>query len=316
MAQLAPSPAPSRILVTGAAGFVGGHLVPMLRAAFPDAALFTPTTDITDAEAVARMVQDAAPDACIHLAAIAAIPAARTQPDHAWQVNLHGTLALAGAILRHAPACRLVFPSSADCYGGSFRSGMALDETAALAPRNTYAATKAAAELALGALAAEGLRAIVLRPFNHTGPGQSDAFVVPAFARQVARIEAGLQPPVLNVGALDPLRDFLDVRDVTDAYVACLRTDWAPGTILNIASGTPRRIGDVLAALVAMAGITASVSTGAALLRPADIPTATGNAHAARTALGWSPRIPWNQTLADVLDDWRQRVRAPEASLL
>ena len=192
----------------------------------------------------------------------------------------------------------------------AFRSGIAAGRAAAPAPTNTYGATKAAADLAVGALAAEGLRAVRLRPFNHTGPGQSEAFVVPAFARQVARVAAGLQPPVLQVGALDPFRDFLDVRDVCDAYVACLQRADAlePGVILNLASGVPRRIGDVLDDLLRLAGVQARPETGAALLRPADIPMACGDATLARHLLDWAPRIAWEDTLRDVLADWRTRV--------
>lgn len=305
------------ILVTGASGFVGGHLVPALAAAYPDATLILcgdrdgyRSIDLVDHAAVDRLVQEVRPEACIHLAAISAIPVARGNPDRAWAVNLGGTLALARSILRHAAACRLVFASSADCYGASFRSGLALDEAQALAPMNTYAATKAAADLALGAMAAEGLSCVRLRCFNHTGPGQTPDFVVPAFARQVARVAAGLQEPVLRVGALAPFRDFLDVRDVCAAYVACVapERDLAPGSILNIASGRPVRIGDVLDALVARAGITAEIVTSSALLRPTDIALAAGENAAARAALDWAPRIPWAQTLDDVLADWQARV--------
>ncbi len=301
---------PRRILVTGASGFVGRHLQPALRAAFPDAALLTDPFDITDPAAADSAVGAARPDVVVHLAAVAAIPAARLDPGRAWQVNLLGTLNVARAVLARAPRCTLLFASSADIYGASFRAGTPLDEQALLAPLNTYSATKAAADLALGAMATEGLRVLRVRAFNHTGPGQAPEFVVPAFAEQVTRIAAGLQPPVLRVGALDPLRDFLDVRDVCAAYAACLaRADaLAPGTVLNLASGQPRRVGDVLAALMAAAGVRAEVATDAGRLRPTDIPVAAGDAALARRVLGWVPSIPWEQTIADVLADWKTRV--------
>lgn len=299
-----------RILVTGAGGFVGRHLLPVLRHAFPSAAVHATPFDVTDVAAVSAAVGAARPEAVVHLAAISAIPAARQDPALAWRVNLDGTLNLARAVMAQAPGCTLLFASSADLYGASFRRGTPLDEGALPAPLNAYGATKAAADLALGALAAEGLRAIRVRPFNHTGPGQSSGFVVAAFAEQVARIAAGKQPPVLKVGALDPMRDFLDVRDVCAAYVACLaRADRiAPGTILNIASGQPRRVGDVLASLLAAAGIEAEVATDQGRLRPTDIPVAVGDAGQARALLGWAPAIPWEQTIADVLADWRVRI--------
>jgi nucleoside-diphosphate-sugar epimerase len=293
-------------------------LIPELRRRFPQANLtatarraipgFVPL-DITDAHAVAEAVRTTAPDAIVHLAAVTAIPAARRDPDLAWQVNLLGTLAVARAIEKHAVGCTLLFVSSADIYGQSFRAGYPLDETALLQPANTYAATKAAADLALGALAAEGARIFRLRAFNHTGPGQSADFVVPAFARQVARIRLGRQPPVLRVGALEPRRDFLDVRDVCAAYAACLQyaDKLANGEILNIASGQPRRVGDVLDTLLSLAGVRADIETANVLLRPTDIAVAVGDASRARTLLGWQPRIAWETTLQDVLQDWLVR---------
>jgi GDP-4-dehydro-6-deoxy-D-mannose reductase len=304
-----------RILVTGAGGFVGRHLLPVLADRYPEATLITPSAtalDITDSDALDGAIARIQPDACIHLAGVAAISEAKADPVRAWRVNLHGTLHLATAILRHAPCCRLVHASSADIYGASFRAGVALDERAPAAPLNVYGSTKAAADLALGAMAQDGLRVVRLRPFNHTGPGQSDQFVVPAFARQVMRIAAGLQEPVLSVGDLTPLRDFLDVRDVCAAYAACLRPDLdiTPGTILNIASGQPRRISDVLQALLQMAGVSARIETAGRLLRPSDIPFAAGHAEAAHTVLGWKPTIPFAVTLADVIADWRVRVAA------
>jgi GDP-4-dehydro-6-deoxy-D-mannose reductase len=301
---------PRRILVTGAGGFVGQHMMQALAEAFPTTALDGAKFDVTDPTAVEVAIAAAKPDVLVHLAAIAAIPAARNDPGRAWNVNLHGTLAVGRALMAHAPDCRMLFASSADIYGGSFHQGEPLAEDAVLAPLNTYGATKAAADLALGAMAAEGLRVIRVRAFNHTGPGQAADFVVAAFAEQVARVAAGLQPPVLRVGALEPMRDFMDVRDVCAAYVACLRrgVELPPGTILNLASGQPRRVGDVLQALLDASGIQADVQSDAGRLRSTDIAVAVGDARLAHHLLGWVPTIPWTQTIDDVLADWKARV--------
>ena len=299
------------ILITGAKGFVGRHVCAALAVQAPEIEIVTTRVNIADAAEIAALVKKVRPARCLHLAAVAAITAARQSPSLAWAVNLHGTLNLAAALRQHAPDCLLVYASSADIYGASFRSGRALDETAPLAPLNTYAATKAAADLALGALAAEtGLRVLRLRPFNHTGAGQSDAFVVPAFARQIALIEAGLAPPVIAVGALDPERDFLDVRDVSRAYVAALlRGGNIPsGTVLNISSGKPRRISDVLQDLLSLATVEVSIEQDRARLRPSDIPHTAGNAGRAADLLNWHPTIDWTETLGMVLNDWRRRV--------
>ena len=165
--------------------------------------LFSNHVDVADADAIAGAVRNVRPDACIHLAAVTTVADARRDPDRAWRVNLHGTLNLARAVLADAPDCHLLFASSSEIYGRSFISGRALDETAVLAPMNSYAATKAATDLALGAMVNDGLRVTRLRLFNHTGPGQTDAFVVPAFARQIARIASGQQEPPLRVGGLE-----------------------------------------------------------------------------------------------------------------
>lgn len=303
---------PRTILLTGASGFVGRHLVPALIAAFPAATVIVPDMDIRDAAQVEEAVRAASPDVCVHLAAVSAISVAQQDPDLAWKVNFHGTMHLAWALSRHAPGCQMLFVSTADAYGATFQAGERLGDSAPLAPVNVYGHAKAAADLALGGMAAQGLRVVRLRPFNHTGPGQSADFVVPAFARQIVRVAAGLQAPVLEVGNLDTWRDFLDVRDVCAAYVACIarRDLLAPGTILNLSSGQARRVGDVLADLATLAGVDITIKVDPSRVRATDIRLAYGDATRAGELLGWTPSIPWSQTLQDVLGDWRERVYA------
>jgi len=309
--------APNRILLTGANGFVGRHLRTAIAAAFPGALTSTPEFDVSDPAAIDRAVRETMPDACVHLAAISTQALAAADEDQAWAVNLHGPLHLARAIWRDVPACQLVFVSSAEAYGASFRREREIDEDAPLAPLNTYGATKAAADLALGAMAGQGLRVVRVRPFNHTGPGQGSGLVVASFARQLARIEAGLQEPAISVGNLEARRDFMDVRDVCAAYVACMarRDEIAPGTILNLASGVARRIGDILSDLTALAGIQPAIVVDPARTRAVEVPLARCDANRAMELIGWSPVMVWSQTLRDVLDDWRRRIAAePEST--
>jgi GDP-4-dehydro-6-deoxy-D-mannose reductase len=300
-----------RILVTGAGGFVGGHLMPALRAAFPDADLAGTgagffDVDITESRDVDMLVRREEPDVCIHLAGISAIGAAAASPRRAWEVNLHGTLNVAAALTAFAPKCRLIFASTSEVYGASFKAGVPLDEGAALAPLNLYAATKAAAELALGALP---VRVIRLRLFNHTGPGQSSAFVVPAFAEQIARIEAGA-PAEMSVGSLTAARDFLDVRDVCAAYVAAVARDAALGDneVFNIASGTAVKIADVLDMLLGAGRKQIVVKQDPSRMRASEIAFAAGDARKAGHVLGWEPQIPLAQTVRDVLTYFRAAV--------
>jgi GDP-4-dehydro-6-deoxy-D-mannose reductase len=304
-------------MVTGAAGFVGRHLITALRRTWPDLNIIETTVDVREPGAVALAIRHSSPSCCVHLAGIASIMQAAHHQDEAWQVNLHGSLNVARAILAHAPACQMLFAASADVYGASFRTGAALDETALLAPTSIYGATKAAADLALGCLAEQGLKLVRLRPFNHIGAGQSHDFVVASFARQIMRIRAGLQPPIMHVGRLDTYRDFLDVRDVCAAYIACLTKhgSLAPGTIINIASGQARRIGDVLDELLHIAGVECEIRVDVPRVRETDINHARGDARRAAALLGWTPQFAWRDTLADIIADWRARVaQAPDGT--
>jgi GDP-4-dehydro-6-deoxy-D-mannose reductase len=301
---------PSRILITGATGFVGPYVRAACERAFPAASIIPGSVDIADRAAVFAMIEAARPEVVIHLAGVASVPAARRDPGRAFAVNLQGTLNIAYALLEKHPQALLINAGSSECYGNSFRAGVPLDESAALAPQNTYAASKAAADLALGAMAAEsGLKTVRLRSFNHTGPGQSPDYVIPAFAAQVAAIQAGRQEPVIRVGNLAAERDFLDVRDIAAAFACVIAKGETlePGAIFNLASGTPRKVGDILAALIAASGLAIGVETDPERFRPVDIPRAMGDSTKAQTQLGWAPSIPFTTTLGDVLASFQPK---------
>lgn len=316
---------PRRILVTGAGGFVGRHLLRTLRAEFPTATLLAATRatdslgddadevlpfDLQNPESMLAMVVQARPEAVVHLAAQASVAASFADPVLTWHANLLGTVALGEAVLHKAPEARFLLASSAEVYGLSFQSGLPLAEDAPLRPANPYAAAKAAADLAVGEMALRGLRSVRLRAFNHVGPGQGEGFVVAGFASQLARIERGLQQPILRVGALDRWRDFLDVREICAAYTLALRASLPAGTVLNIASGTPRSIGEVLEALLDRAQVRPVVEVEATRLRPTDIERVQGDAEQAKMILGWAPCIPWEETLDAVMEDARRRAAA------
>ncbi len=314
---------PMRVLITGASGFVGRHLIAAL-AALPDAPQIVAGTygeevpgllnaravplDVTDAERTLAVIQTEQPTHVMHLAGISVISQANRDVRRTWEVNTQGTLNVALAIKAGAPACRLIFCSSAQVYGGSFRSGKPLAEDAPLDPENFYAASKAAADILIGQMAKAGLRAIRLRPFNHTGPGQPPQLAVASFASQIAAIERGEQKPVMKVGNLSMRREFLNVRDVVDAYVRAIqRFDSLPnGSAFNIASGDAIAVDAILKMLLAMSAKEIKVAPDPDLMRPNDTPVMVGNAEAARRALEWAPRRRVADTLKSVLDYYRQ----------
>ena len=307
-----------RILVTGASGFVGSALLQLLARDHGECEVFAfghgnrqmNPIDLMDRSAVEAAIRKTRPTALVHLAAVAAPADARNAPRHAWDVNVTGTMNLAESVMRHAPEARFVYVGSSEAYGASFQSaaGRPVTENEPLRPTTVYGATKAAADLMIGQMAYDGLRAVRCRPFNHTGPGQSDAYVVPAFARQVAEIMAGKNEPVIHVGNLEVERDFLDVRDVVRAYarLATVELDAEPDRVYNIASGQLRKIRDILDMLIARSGLDIEVRTDPERLRLNDTPFVCGDASRARDRLNWRPVVPFEQTIADVLDYWRR----------
>ena len=327
---------PLKVLVTGGTGFVGRHLVAALDrtlaegseivagtsrpdmgrpdgdpagAAIPSGRIPVRLTamDVTDAAQVSAVVRAEQPTHLVHLAAIAAVTAATRDPRFAWSVNLGGTLNVALAVADECPSCRILFSGSSEIYGASFKAGVPLDEGALLQPANPYAASKAAADLMLGQMALQGVAVTRVRPFNHTGPGQGEQFAIPSFAAQIARIELGLQEPVIRVGWLDAVRDFLDVGDVVDGYVRIIRSAdrLPPGCIINLASGTGRRIGDLLDRLVSMSTVPIELVQDPARFRASDTPSVVGDSSRARELLGWEPKRDMDDTLRSVLDYWR-----------
>ncbi|WP_286203068.1 GDP-mannose 4,6-dehydratase [Rhizobium lusitanum] len=270
-------------------------------------------TDITDRDQVTALIRDCRPTAIIHLAAIAAPADARKMPQRAWGVNFQGTMNLAYATMELAPESRFIFVGSSEAYGASFidAANAPVMESAALKPMNVYGATKAAADVLIGQLAYDGLKSIRFRPFNHTGPGQTDAYVVSAFAKQLAEISVGAKTPRISVGNLSAFRDFLDVRDVVRAYAdAALIEDVSDmlGGVFNLSSGRSVQIQSILDRLIAVSGLDVEVEIDAQRLRGPEIVAASGDNRAALASFGWKPEIELSRTLGDVLEDWKIRV--------
>jgi GDP-4-dehydro-6-deoxy-D-mannose reductase len=302
-----------RVLVTGAGGFVGGHLVRHLLAlghevfaastsAVPEEGLegaaWLPL-DLASTASVEEAARAAAPEWVFHLAARSSVGESVEDPLLSWDVNATGTLRLLHALPHGA---RVVFAGSGQVYGHVPEAEQPIRENRPLRPLNPYAATKAAAEMAVIQLSGAGrVRGVVARSFNLTGPGHDTRFVLPDFARQLVGIRAGEREPVLRVGNLEARRDFLDVRDAVRGYVR-LAEAGAPGGVYNLCSGEARRLRDLLDTLVELSGTGARVEVDPARLRPADVPLLVGD-RGALAALGWAPEIPIRRTLADLLED-------------
>lgn len=284
--------------MSGAKGFVGQRLEARFRAAGHAVVGVDREVEITNPGAVAASLGGAEPDAVVHLAAVSSSVVARAAPELAARVNFLGTHAVLEATRKLAPDARVLLVTSGEIYGVAEEGAPPFREGDPLAPRTPYARTKACADR-LGAMVAEGgLDVVRVRPFNHTGPGQPPNFVAPSFAEQVARIRRGEQEPLVRVGNLESVRDFLDLEDVLDAYERLLDPAVAPGAY-NVASGEGLRIGDLLDQLIAAAGVECRVEADPGRMRPTD--HAVGDASRLRTVTGWSPRIPFQQTLEKLL---------------
>jgi len=290
--------------VSGARGFVGSWLVPHLEGAGHAVVAVDRDIDVCDPAAVEDSIGAARPDAIVHLAAVASVAASLAEPALTARVNALGALHVLRAAQRHAPAARVLLVSSGEIYGAA-AAGAAFDEASPLAPATPYARAKAVADRLGAVFAARGLDVVRARPFNHTGPGQGDAFVASSFARQLAEIEAGRRAPLLAVGNLAAVRDFLDVGDVVEAYRRLLDRA-VPAGAYNVASGAGLSIGELLARLLAASSAKPEVREDPSRWRPAN--AAVGDAGRLRRATGWAPQVAIDDTLARLLADWRTRI--------
>lgn len=316
-----------RILVTGAGGFVGQLVLTALAEAGVDDGEVYPAVHRDDRSAVTHanaaainiidriqtraVIEAIRPTGVIHLAAIADPAQARADATAAWDVNFLGVLHVVEAALAVDPEMPIAFSGSSESYGAAFRLfDGPIPEDAPLMPLTPYAATKAAADVYLGQKSRAGANIFRFRPFNHSGPGQSSNFVTPAFASQIARIERGLQPPVINVGNLDVERDFLDGRDVARAYVSAVLAETPAGQdgVFNLATGAPIKIRALLEGLLALSATPIEVKVEPTRVRTAEIKTVSGDPGRATRRLGWSASTPLSATLSSVLDYWRKQV--------
>jgi len=302
-----------RVLVTGAQGFVGRHMVPELaRAGHTPLCLVRPGNpdadgqtvfecDIRDPQQLQSQVAQLNPDGCVHLAGIAFVPLGWTEPEQVFLVNLLGTLHLLEACRTAAPGARVLIVTSSEVYGRS-PSPQPLSEEAPLEPSNLYGVSKVGADLsALLYARRHGLHIMTARPHNHIGPGQSSQFVTYAFAEQIARIARGASENVIRVGNIDCRRDFTDVRDVARAYRLLLERGRA-GEAYNVASGQVTRVRRILDELCALAEVSPKIEVEERRFRPSDDPPQL-DVTKLRSHVDWAPQIPLGQTLRDVYAD-------------
>lgn len=303
-----------RVLVTGANGFVGEHAVAVLRSRGHTviagtlggeqvADAISCALDVRDTGSIDHAVREHAPEGILHLAAIAFVPAAQKDPQLAFATNAGGTLNLLHAARRTAPACRVILVSTAEVYGPAPPERMPLSEELPMRPATLYGASKASAEHLARAFANEGLDVVILRPFNHIGPGQKEPYVVASFAAQIAALERQ-GGGVLRHGNLDAQRDFLDVRDVVRGYAMALEAERGrliSGQPYNLCAGQGVTIGSIVKELAARARCEVRTEIDPARLRKVDVPVYIGDPSRFRTALGFAPEIPFARTLDDIL---------------
>ena len=307
-----------RILVTGAGGFVGRWLVADLEAAGHEVIAHRHADlDVTDAASVRDAVTSSGPQAICHLAGIAFPPEANRDAAATLAVAVDGITAVTEAVRGAPDPPALLVAGSSEVYRLPMPSDEPLTESAPLGPRTSYGRAKLAQEgIALAFAARDRARVVVTRSFNHSGPGQRADYVLPALAARISA--ARLDPaPAIRVGNIDVARDITDVRDVVRAYRLLVEgmvdgAVAAGGIVVNVASGRAHRLRDLLGELCRLAGVEPDIVVDRELVRADDPPVIRGSAAFLRSLTGWEPRIPIEQTLADL---WSEAVNPPAPNL-
>lgn len=316
-----------RVLITGITGFVGSHLAEFLleegcevygtyrwRSLMSNIEhlrerIHLVECDIRDAVSVKRVINEVMPEGLFHLAAQSFVPTSFHAPAETLFTNIIGQVNILEAVREIKPSCKVHIAGSSEEYGFVQPEEIPIKETNPLRPLSPYGVSKVAQDL-LGwqYYKAYGLHVVRTRAFNHTGPRRGEVFVCSNFAKQIVEIETGRREPVIKVGNLEAKRDFTDVRDVVRAYWLALGKG-EPGEVYNICSGKAWAIKEVLDILLSYTDVEARVEQDPSRMRPADVPLLVGDYSKFHKATGWEPRIPFEQTLKDLLDYWRERMK-------
>ena len=317
-----------RALITGITGFAGSHLADYLLAEHPEVEVFGTyrwrsrmeniehldgkiklvEAELRDYMSIHAAVDEVRPDFIFHLAAQSFVPASWRSPVDTLSTNIEGQTNIFEAVRALGIDPVIQIACSSEEYGLVLPDETPIKETNPLRPLSPYAVSKVTQDyLGYQYHQSYGIKVIRTRGFNHTGPRRGEVFVTSNFASQLARIEAGQREPKIRVGNLDAVRDFTDVRDMVRAYWLAV-TKATPGEVYNLASGNGIIIRDLLDRLIALCNVPVEIETDPARLRPSDVEILVGDPTKFHAETGWKPQIPFDQTLADTLDYWRERV--------